>query len=120
MSQTARPPRLSIRLYFADDAMLGPGKAELLERIVAKGSISAAGRDMGMSYKRAWMLVETLNGMFHGPLVESARGGPGGGGASLTDLGHDVLALYRSFESAAQQAGADQIARLMALRRPKG
>lgn len=120
MDQTARPPRLSIRFYFADGEMLGRGKAELLERIAATGSISAAGRDMGMSYKRAWMLVETLNSMFQGPLVESARGGPGGGGASLTDLGQEILSLYRGFETAAQQAGADQLARLTALRRPKG
>ena len=116
MDQTARPPRLSIRLYFADDAMLGPGKAELLERIVATGSISAAGRALGMSYKRAWMLVETLNAMFGAPLVDSARGGSGGGHAALTDLGAEVLALYRRAEAAAAAAGAGDLARLAALR----
>ena len=75
------PTRLQLRIYFGEDAMLGPGKAELLERIRDSGSISAAGRDMKMSYKRAWMLVEEMNSAFREPLVDSQRGGPGGGGA---------------------------------------
>ncbi|WP_349293822.1 LysR family transcriptional regulator [Gemmobacter sp. 24YEA27] len=70
--------RFFLRLYF-DNAMVGPGKAELLEHIRETGSISAAGRAMGMSYKRAWMLVEELNAAFASPLVASARGGSGGG-----------------------------------------
>ena len=78
--------KLRLRILF-DDAMLGPGKAELLGRIAETGSIAAAGRQMDMSYKRAWMLVEELNAAFQAPLVTSTRGGPGGGGARLT--GHD-------------------------------
>ena len=115
MDQTARPPRLSIRLYFADDAMLGPGKAELLERIVATGSISAAGRDMGMSYKRAWSLVEEMNAMFAKPLVLPARGGAGGGGAQLTDEGARAVALFRALEARLAETGAAELAELRAM-----
>ncbi|MFN3954480.1 MAG: winged helix-turn-helix domain-containing protein [Pararhodobacter sp.] len=111
----ARPPhtRLRIRITFGNKEMIGPGKAELLERIDRCGSIAAAGREMGMSYKRAWELVGTLNAMFREPLVESTRGGPGGGGAVLTEAGREIVALYRAFEADAAAAGA---ARLDALR----
>ncbi len=80
-------PRLRLRILFGEDAMLGPGKAELLERVRETGSIAAAGRAMRMSYKRAWMLVEEMNAAFSAPLVDSARGGAGGGGAG----GHAVF-----------------------------
>nr|WP_256327051.1 LysR family transcriptional regulator [Roseicitreum antarcticum] len=95
--------------------MMGPGKAALLEGIARTGSIAAAGRAMGMSYKRAWMLTETMNAMFHAPVVSSTRGGPGGGGAVLTDTGQEVLAQYRALERATKVAGAEQIAALQAL-----
>lgn len=95
--------------------MIGPGKAELLDRIGQTGSIAAAGRAMGMSYKRAWMLTEALNAMFRAPLVASTRGGPGGGGAELTDLGRKVLALYRGFEAEAVKAGSPQLDAMRAL-----
>ena len=95
--------------------MIGPGKADLLERIARCGSIAAAGREMGMSYKRAWELIGTLNAMFRAPLVESTRGGSGGGGAVLTDLGCEVLAQYRAFEDAATAGGAAQLGALRAL-----
>jgi molybdate transport system regulatory protein len=107
-------PRLRLRLLIGD-AMLGPGKADLLEAIRATGSIAAAGRTMTMSYKRAWSLVEEMNRAFHGPLVARARGGKQGGGAHLTDLGAEVLARYRRLESLAAQAGAEEIAALSAL-----
>ena len=74
-------PDLRLRLVFRPGEMVGPGKAELLERIDQTGSIAAAGRAMGMSYKRAWMLVETMNAMFRDPVVISTRGGAQGGGA---------------------------------------
>ncbi len=86
--------------------MIGPGKAELLEGIDRCGSIAAAGREMGMSYKRAWELVGTLNAMFRDPLVESTRGGRRGGGAILTPAGREVLSIYRTFEAKAAEAGA--------------
>lgn len=110
-------PKLRIRIVFGEDEMIGPGKAELLEGIARTGSIAAAGRDMGMSYKRAWMLVDTLNSMFSGPVVVSTRGGPKGGGAHLTDLGQQVLDLYRAFEEASASAGAAELAGLRALLR---
>lgn len=111
------PTRLSLRLVFGEDAMLGPGKAELLERIRDSGSISEAGRQMQMSYKRAWMLVETMNAIFREPLVDSTRGGPKGGGARLTAAGLKVLAQYRSLEAVVAEAGAAQIADLQAMLR---
>jgi molybdate transport system regulatory protein len=109
MSPNFPRPRLRIRIVFGEDEMIGPGKAELLEGIDRCGSIAAAGRDMGMSYKRAWELVGTLNAMFRDPLVESTRGGPRGGGATLTPAGREVLGIYRSFEARAADAGADCI-----------
>lgn len=116
MARTQPLAHLRIRIVFGDGAMIGPGKAELLERIARCGSIAAAGREMGMSYKRAWQLTGTLNAMFREPLVDSARGGPGGGGAVLTEAGLRVLELYRAFEAEAAMAGAAQIAALFALR----
>lgn len=115
-SPDASPARLRLRLLFAG-AMFGPGKAELLERIRETGSISAAGRDMAMSYKRAWMLVEEMNTAFRAPLVDSTRGGTGGGGARLTAAGEEVLRRYRAVEAAAVRAGAEDIAALGALLR---
>ena len=109
--------RLRIRIVFDGDDMIGPGKADLLDGIARIGSIAGAGREMGMSYKRAWELIGTLNAMFRGPLVESTRGGSGGGGAVLTDLGLEVLSLYRAFEEAAAQGGAEELRALHALTR---
>jgi molybdate transport system regulatory protein len=109
MSDGTDRPSLRIRIVFGANEMIGPGKAELLERIDRCGSIAAAGREMGMSYKRAWELVGTMNAMFRDQLVTSQRGGPGGGGAALTDAGHEVLALYRAFEVEAAAAGAKQL-----------
>lgn len=108
--------RLHLRLFFAS-AMFGPGKAELLRRIGESGSISAAGRAMGMSYKRAWSLVEDMNTAFALPLVDSARGGAGGGGARLTATGIEVLAQYDALLAATEAAGAAPIAAIAALLR---
>lgn len=106
---------LRLRLLFGDQLVLGPGKAELLAGIRDSGSISAAGRAMGMSYKRAWSLVEEMNAAFRIPLVHSARGGAGGGGASLTDAGHVVLQAYRTMVAATEAACAPEIATIAAL-----
>jgi len=111
------PPRLRIRIVFGEGAMLGPGKAELLERIRDTGSIAAAGRAMSMSYKRAWMLVETMNRAFRDPLVTSTRGGARGGGARLTATGDAVLAHYRKLEDIMAEAGAARIGLLRAMLR---
>ena len=106
-----------LRVVLAPGAFLGPGKGELLERIAASGSISAAGRAMGMSYKRAWQLVETLNGYFRAPLVQAATGGKAGGGAQLTALGRQVLAHYQAMTAATEKACARNIAALQKLRK---
>ncbi|MDF1619126.1 winged helix-turn-helix domain-containing protein [Pseudothioclava nitratireducens] len=106
--------RLMLRLYFGE-MMIGPGKAQLLEGIAREGSISAAGRAMGMSYKRAWQLVETMNAGFVAPVVESTRGGAQGGGADLTETGQAVLAAYRALEARVTEAGSAEIAALAAL-----
>lgn len=111
------PPRLRIRLVFDDGGMVGPGKAELLEGIARTGSIAAAGREMGMSYKRAWQLVETMNEMFQEPLVLRTRGGAKGGGAEITAAGRRVLAEFRNLEAAAARAGKTHIARLHKMRK---
>lgn len=103
--------RFFLRLFF-DTAMLGPGKVELLEHIRDSGSITAAGRAMGMSYKRAWSLVEEMNAGFAQPLVQSARGGKSGGGAQLTETGQEVLRLFRQIEAKAQKAAAEEITQI--------
>ncbi|WP_010140400.1 winged helix-turn-helix domain-containing protein [Oceanicola sp. S124] len=112
----APDPRFRIRLDYGDGVVLGPGKAELMEGIARTGSIAAAGRDMGMSYKRAWQLVEALNTMFRAPLVVSSRGGAKGGGAALTEEGRQVLAAYRDLEASAKSASFHALEALRALR----
>lgn len=101
---------LRLRLLFGDRLVFGPGKAELLAAIAETGSIAAAGRAMGMSYRRAWALVEEMNGAFRTPLVTSARGGAGGGGAALTEAGAAVLGAYRSMLAATAVAAGPDVA----------
>jgi molybdate transport system regulatory protein len=90
--------KLTLRVDFADATRLGPGKIRLLELIGEHGSISAAGRSMGMSYRRAWLLVDSLNRSFKEPVVLTQLGGSGGGGAALSDFGQTVVHSYRSME----------------------
>lgn len=111
----AMTPRLRLRIVFGEDVMLGPGKADLLEGIRETGSIAAAGRRMGMSYKRAWSLVETMNTAFQMPLVISSRGGAKGGGATLTETGETVLMHYRKLQEITAEAGAARISALQSL-----
>lgn len=120
MSKKPKLSRLRIRLYFEGGSMFGPGKADLLALIAETGSIAAAGRRLGMSYKRAWTLVETMNGMFAEPLVESSRGGAQHGGARLTENGHRVLALYRRLEANTRSASAAEIHSIERLLAPVG
>ena len=93
-----------VRVLLGNAIAMGPGKAALLAAIERTGSISAAAREMRMSYRRAWTLVETMNASFREPLVISATGGAGGGGARITARGRDVLKRYRAMEEKA--AGA--------------
>ena len=95
---------LVLRVLTRNEPALGPGKAQLLGLIEATGSISAAAREMGMSYKRAWQLVEAMNAGFREPLVLTAVGGKAGGGAVLSDAGRRVVLLYRRMERAASAA----------------
>jgi molybdate transport system regulatory protein len=95
---------LRLRLCVGDEIAMGPGKADLLEAIRDTGSIAAAGRQMGMSYRRAWLLVDTMNRCFREPLVTTERGGARRGGATLTSLGAEALARYRTLETRARVA----------------
>lgn len=110
----SEPVTLRLRLLFGDRLVFGPGKGELLARIGETGSIAAAGRAMGMSYKRAWALVEEMNAAFRAPLVLSVRGGAGGGGAALSEEGRAVLAAYREMLAAVEAAAEPGIARIAA------
>jgi molybdate transport system regulatory protein len=89
-------PRLTLRIDFDGARAVGPGKIKLMEMIDRHGSISEAGRQMGMSYRRAWLLVDSLNRCFRAPVVAGQRGGLQGGGASLTKIGHAVVHHYRA------------------------
>ncbi|MGE0845217.1 MAG: winged helix-turn-helix domain-containing protein [Flavobacteriaceae bacterium] len=101
-----------LRVVLEPDIALGPGKADLLQGIAEEGSIAAAGRAQGMSYKRAWGLVEEMNADFREPLVATSKGGSSHGGAALTTAGMAVLALYRRMEEQAAKAIAGDIATL--------
>src|ERR1700694_4407246 len=107
-------PSLRVRITLKPGTLLGPGKADLLEGIAETGSISAASRRMGMSYKRAWYLIDTLNNYFREPVVVSVKGGRAGGGASLTPTGQAVLELYRTIERKADAATATEMRSLAA------
>jgi len=99
---------------------IGPGKIRLLELVGESGSISAAARAMNMSYRRAWMPIDDLDRCFRSPVVETQLGGTRGGGAVLTDIGHDLIARYRSAERAATRATATELAALDAAQAPRG
>ena len=117
MARRPTTPGLThLRVTVADDFYLGPGRADLLQFIAETGSISAAGKRMDMSYKRAWGLVQALNEGFGAPLVEASRGGSGQGGAVLTSAGQEILRLYRNMEAAAALAIATDLKAAQALR----
>lgn len=99
-----------LRISFRKSIAMGPGKADLLEAIAATGSISAAARKLSMSYRRAWLLVDTMNGCFKSPLVETLTGGARGGGAQVTELGLDVVTRYRAMEKKAGESVTREMA----------
>jgi molybdate transport system regulatory protein len=110
---------LSVRIDLGEAGRLGPGKVALLEAVRDKWSISAAGRVFGMSYRRAWMLIEAVNAAFAEPLVITQTGGRHGGGATLTALGEAVVAHYRAIEVAAERGAIRHIEALQAaLKKP--
>lgn len=98
-----------LRVVLAQDVAIGPGKADLLEGVGETGSIAAAGRRLGMSYKKAWGLIEAMNAQFGTPLVSTSRGGSSRGGAELTDLGSKVLDQYRKMEAKTAKAIAGDL-----------
>jgi molybdate transport system regulatory protein len=113
-------PSLSVRIDLADDGRIGPGKIQLLENIGTCGSISAAGRAMDMSYKRAWDLVDEINRICRQPAVERQTGGKNGGGAALTRFGVSLVARYRKIERDAATAARKELAALRSeIGRPK-
>lgn len=112
--------RVTVRVRLAAGATigLGPGRADLLEAIAETGSISAAARDMEMSYKRAWSLVHAMNKAFGEPVVQCETGGTRGGGAALTPLGQQVLAAFRAAEQDATRAAAPHFDALLSRLNP--
>lgn len=96
--------QLRLRVYRGDEAALGPGRTELLARIGETASIAQAARDMGMSYMKAWKLIQSMNRCFREPLIEVRRGGKAGGAARLTPTGEAALGLYRQMEKESRGA----------------
>ena len=107
-------PKLIFRLQFEPEGRIGRGKIQLLAHIKETGSISAGGRAMDMSYRRAWLLVDEMNRLFREPVVESQRGGKQGGGAVLTPFGEALIAHYQAMEEKARAALADEIGWIVA------
>ena len=109
--------KLKAQLYCGDEPAIGPGKADLLEAIAREGSISAAGRALGMSYRRTWLLVDSMNRCWRDRLVETVAGGGKTRGARLTDTGRDVLTGYRALEARLAEAAGDTLGALDAMLR---
>jgi molybdate transport system regulatory protein len=101
--------RLTVRVDFGADRALGPGKIRLLEAVRKTGSISRAGRALGMSYRRAWLLVDDMNRCFRAPVVATQPGGVKGGGAALTPFGLELIEMYRAVEAQAAAAAKPQL-----------
>ena len=107
--------RLRLRIDVNHEAAIGPGKIVLLEAIMETGSISAAARKLGMSYRRAWLLIEDINGRLRCPAVMRAKGGDRGGSSELTESGRRLVELYRTVEANANSRALPQIKALTAL-----
>lgn len=120
----ARPSPAAPRLRFrtrvtvGEVIAIGPGKIDLLEAIDQAGSITAAAKQLDMSYRRAWLLLDELNRSLRSPAVSTAKGGSAGGGCALTDTGRQLIALYRQIEQTAQEANRAPIRRLLGLLAP--
>lgn len=99
-SGTGAVPRPMLRIDLPGGARIGPGKIALLEAVGETGSITAAGKALGMSYRRAWLLLDALNHTFDTPVVATAAGGAHGGGAQVTEFGRSLIVAYRDLEAA--------------------
>ncbi len=111
------PPavRFRLRITSGDAIAVGPGKIALLEAVGSTGSITAAAKSLNMSYRRAWLLLEELNRSLARPAIDSAKGGVQGGGSELTDVGRQLIELYRRIEANAAKTCREDIKRLLAL-----
>ena len=103
------------RVYLGDVIAIGPGKIDLLRQVGETRSIAAAARALGLSYKRAWLLIDSLNVGFGRPVVETATGGKGGGGSSLTTLGQQLIARYDALEASLNASAGKELQALRAL-----
>ncbi len=103
-------PKVRLRIDLAPGAAIGPGKIELLEAIQATGSLSEAARRIGMSYRRAWVLLDSLNRSFTGPLATASVGGRGGGGVEVTPLGAELIKRFRRLEATVDRLATEQFA----------
>lgn len=110
--------QLRLRLYRDDSIAIGPGKVALLEAIAQTGSLSAAARSIGMSYRRAWLLLDETNTAFKSPVVHTSTGGAQGGGTVLTPLGVTLITRYRAIESKALLATQADVAALKRMLAP--
>lgn len=120
MAKSDATPRLWIKVYFGDRGQVGPGKIRLLQAIATQRSISGAARSEGMSYRRAWLLVDQMNRTFGRPVVETRTGGNTRGGASLTPLGKEIVARYHELLDLAQSKSAAKLADFASLILPDG
>ncbi len=112
MKKVNKKPGVKLRLVLESGIAMGPGKAEILRGIKETGSITAAGRRLGMSYKRAWQLVDVLNHDFREPLVKTSKGGQSGGGAALTPFGDRILNCYLRMVAKTEKAVARDLQQL--------
>ena len=110
---TRTKARFRLRVTRGDEIAIGPGKIALLEAVRDHGSITEAARQIGMSYRRAWMLLDEVNRMMKKPATVSAHGGQSGGGSVLTPEGEEIIRLYREIEAQAERACAQQIRQLL-------
>lgn len=106
---TQQATTIRIRIAYGENIAIGQGKADLLEVIGRVGSISAAARELDMSYRKAWMLVDEMNQSFKSPVVVAVKGGPQGGGAQVTPLGQEALARFRVIQTKASEAIAEDV-----------
>jgi len=113
-------PIVRLRVDFASPCSVGPGKIALLEGIARTGSLSRAARELGMSYRRGWLLLASLNESFHERVAETATGGRAGGGTQLTPFGQELIRLYRGFEKETQARAVRTFRRISAKARRNG
>lgn len=114
-TKPAARPLVRPRLYLGGELSLGPGKIDLLRKVGECGSISAAARAQGVPYKRAWLLIDSLNRGFSSPLLDTAIGGKAGGGARLTPLGEALVAAYAALEAKLNESARTELSEIMRL-----